>query len=62
MEPNTAYWNKDRVPKARILFDNIIGRADAIASVAAGDGKIVEKITGDAPDGKLEKLLAPLLG
>ena len=26
------------------------------------DGKIVEKITGDAPDGKLEKLLAPLLG
>ena len=26
------------------------------------DGKIVEKITGDAPDGKLEGLLAPLLG
>ena len=26
------------------------------------DGKIVEKITGDAPDGKLEQLLAPLLG
>ena len=26
------------------------------------DGHIVEKITGDAPDGKLEGLLAPLLG
>ena len=26
------------------------------------DGTIVEKITGDAPDGKLEGLLAPLLG
>lgn len=40
MEPNTKYWNKDRVPQARIVFDNIIGRAEAIASVAAGDGKI----------------------
>ena len=40
LEPNKDYWNKDRLPKARIVFDNIIGRADAIASVAAGDGKI----------------------
>ena len=40
MEPNKDYWNKDRMPKARIVFDNIIGRGDAIASVAAGDGKI----------------------
>jgi peptide/nickel transport system substrate-binding protein len=40
MEPNKDYWNKDRIPKARIVFDNIISRADAIASVAAGDGKI----------------------
>ena len=49
MEPNADYWNKDRVPKARILFDNIIGRADAIASVAAGDGKvdIVSNLTVD---------------
>ena len=49
MEPNTNYWNKDRVPKARIVFDNIIARADAIASVAAGDGKvdIVTNLTVD---------------
>ncbi len=49
MEPNTAYWNKDRVPKARIVFDNIMSRADAIASVAAGDGKvdIVSNLTVD---------------
>ena len=49
MEPNTAYWNKDRVPKSRIVFDNIISRADALASVAAGDGKIdvVTNITLD---------------
>ncbi len=49
MEPNPSYWNKDRVPKARIVFDNIIARADAIASVAAGDGKIdvVSNLTVD---------------
>ena len=49
MEPNTAYWNKDRTPKARIVFDNIISRADAIASVAGGDGKIdiVSNLTVD---------------
>ena len=49
LEPNTAYWNKDRVPKARIVFDNIMSRADAIASVAAGDGKvdIVSNLTVD---------------
>ena len=40
MEPNETYWNKDRVPKARIVFDNIIAKADALASVAAGDGNI----------------------
>ncbi len=49
LEPNTAYWNKDRTPKARIVFDNIISRSDAIASVAAGDGKvdIVTNLTVD---------------
>ena len=40
MEPNPTYWNKDRIPKSRIVFDNVIAKADAIASVAAGDGKV----------------------
>lgn len=40
MEPNADYWNKDRIPKVRVIFDNIMARADAISSVAAGDGKV----------------------
>lgn len=40
MEPNTKYWNKDRVPQSRIVFDNIISKADALKAVAAGDGKV----------------------
>ena len=45
MEPNADYWNKDRIPKVRVIFDNIISRADALSSVAAGDGKV--DILGD---------------
>lgn len=40
MEPNTKYWNKDRTPSVRIVFDNIISKSDALKAVAAGDGKV----------------------
>ncbi len=40
LEPNTKYWNKDRTPSVRIVFDNIISKADALKAVAAGDGKV----------------------
>ena len=40
LEPNPAYWNPARKPTARIVFDNIISKADAIRSVASGDGKV----------------------
>jgi peptide/nickel transport system substrate-binding protein len=38
--PNKDYWNPDRLPKARIVYDNAIPRAEAIASVASGDGRV----------------------
>ncbi len=38
--PNNDYWNPDRVPKCRIVYDNAIGRDEAIASVASGDGRV----------------------
>lgn len=40
LEPNEKYWNKDRIPKSRIVFDNIMSKADALKAVAAGDGKV----------------------
>ena len=40
MEPNPNYWNKDRIPTVRIVFDNIISKADAIKAIASGDGKV----------------------
>lgn len=40
LEPNAKYWNKDRIPKSRIVFDNIISKADALKAVAMGDGKV----------------------
>ena len=38
--PNESYWNPERRPKARIVYDNAISRADALAAVAAGDGRV----------------------
>ena len=38
--PNKDYWNPDRLPKARIVYDNAIGREDAIRSVETGDGRV----------------------
>ncbi len=40
LEPNPNYWNPARTPTSRIVFDNIISKADAIRSVASGDGKV----------------------
>ncbi|NEU12752.1 ABC transporter substrate-binding protein [Methylobacterium sp. BTF04] len=40
MEPNATYWNPDRKPTVRIVYDNVIGKAEGIASVASGDGRV----------------------
>ena len=40
LEPNETYWNPERKPQARIVYDNKIGKKEAIASVAAGDGRV----------------------
>ena len=40
LEPNETYWNPDRTPAVRIIYDNAIAKEDAIRSVAAGDGQV----------------------
>ena len=40
LDPNPTYWNPARKPTSRVVFDNIISKADAIRSVASGDGKV----------------------
>jgi len=40
LDPNPTYWNPDRKPASRMVFDNIISKADAIRSVESGDGKV----------------------
>ena len=40
LEPNERYWNPERRPAVRIVYDNAIGKAEGIRSVAAGDGRI----------------------
>ncbi|MGU3538470.1 ABC transporter substrate-binding protein [Methylobacterium sp. A54F] len=40
LEPNESYWNPDRTPTVRIVYDNAIGKAEAIRSVAEGDGRV----------------------
>jgi len=40
LEPNENYWNPERKPKARIVFDNIISRAEALELVSDSIGKI----------------------
>ena len=40
MEPNPHYWNPARRPSVRIVYDNVIGKAEGIRSVAAGDGRV----------------------
>ncbi len=40
LEPNHAHWNPDRIPQARIIYDNVTSKADALRSVASGDGRV----------------------
>ena len=40
LEPNETYWNPERKPQVRIVYDNKIGKTEAIAAVAAGDGRV----------------------
>ncbi len=40
LEPNPTHWNPERIPAARIVYDNAIGKEEALASVAAGDGRV----------------------
>ena len=37
LDPNENYWNPDRKPTVRIVFDNIMSKADALKAVAMGD-------------------------
>ena len=40
MEPNPTYWNPERKPTVRIVYDNGIGKDEGIKSVASGDGRV----------------------
>jgi len=40
LEPNQTYWDPNRTPKVRVIYDNAISKEDAIRSVASGDGKV----------------------
>jgi peptide/nickel transport system substrate-binding protein len=40
MEPNPTYWNPERKPTVRIVYDNVIGKEEGIKSVASGDGRV----------------------
>ena len=46
--PNETYWNPDRKPSVRLVFDNIISKADALKAVAAGD-KTLDIVTQLTP-------------
>ena len=57
LDPNESYWNADRKPVVRLVFDNIMSKADALKAVATGDKKldIVTQLTpadAQAFDGK----------
>ena len=57
LDPNESYWNADRKPVVRLVFDNIMSKADALKAVTAGDKKldIVTQLTpqdAKAFDGK----------
>ena len=40
LEPNSTYWNPDRKPTVRIVYDNAIDKKAAVESVAKGDGRV----------------------
>ena len=40
LDPNESYWDAERKPVVRLVFDNIMSKADALKAVAAGDKKL----------------------
>ncbi len=40
LEPNPNYWNPQRKPKVTVVFDNIMGRDEAIDLVSNSEGKV----------------------
>ncbi|MEO6057080.1 MAG: ABC transporter substrate-binding protein [Gemmatimonadales bacterium] len=40
MEPNPTYWDADRKPSVRVVFDNVISKAEAIDFLADSAGKV----------------------
>ena len=40
LEPNETYWDPNRTPEVRIVYDNAITKEEAIRSVASGDGRV----------------------
>lgn len=40
LEPNETYWNPERKPQVRIVYDNKIDKKEAIEAVASGDGRV----------------------
>ena len=40
LEPNLTYWDPDRTPTVRIVYDNAISKEEAIHSVASGNGRV----------------------
>ncbi len=49
LEPNPTHWNPERIPSVRIVYDNATGKEEALASVAAGDGR-VDVVTDLSPE------------
>ncbi len=49
VEPFKDYWNSDRKPSVRVVFDNVISKAEAIDMVIDSVGKIdlVTELTAD---------------
>ena len=40
LDPNESYWDPARKPIVRLVFDNIMSKADALKAVTAGDKKL----------------------
>ncbi len=40
LDPNESYWDPNRKPVVRLVFDNIVSKADALKAVAMGDKKM----------------------
>lgn len=40
LEPNETYWDPNRKPAVRIIYDNAISKEEAIHSVASGNGRV----------------------